>query len=81
MRSRGVDMYDVLAVLMTISGAPPKFAVCLLGILVGNLLFTITLGSADRASAAVMAEGCGQNWHVKGKDIRPEGSQSMVVDD
>jgi hypothetical protein len=64
----GPDMYDLVGVLMTIGGAPPKAAVCVLGT---TLLF-VTLGGADRASAAVMREGCAQNWLVSGKDIRPD---------
>jgi hypothetical protein len=68
----GPDMYDLLGVLMTIGGAPPKAAVCVLGVFLGTTLFFVTLGSADRASAAVMREGCAQNWLVSGKDIRPD---------
>jgi hypothetical protein len=70
----GPDMYDVIALPMTIVGAPLKLVVCATGIIVGTTLFLVTFGSADRASAAVMREGCAQNWWVSGKDIRPEES-------
>jgi hypothetical protein len=59
---------------MTVAGAPLKGVVCVVGGAVGVTLFLVTFGSADRASAAVVREGCAQRWIVRGSDIRPEPS-------
>jgi hypothetical protein len=69
-----VDLYDAGALAMTVVGAPLKGVVCVVGGAVGVTLFLLTFGSADRASAAVVREGCAQNWIVRGSDIRPEPS-------
>ncbi len=74
------DFYDVGAVAMTVVGFPLKAVVCGVGGVVGAALFLITFGSADRASAAVVREGCGQNWVVTGRDIRPEEPPSRAME-
>jgi hypothetical protein len=77
---RGPDAYDVAAGAMTVIGAPLKAAVCGLGGAVGLALFVLTFGSADRAAAAVVREGCEQRWVVRGEDIRPEPPASSIVE-
>ena len=72
---RGLDVYDVGAVVMTVAGAPLKGVVCAVGGVLGAALFVATLGSADRASAAVVRESCAQRWIVRGDDIRPDAIQ------
>ena len=72
---RGADAYDVGAVAMTLAGAPLKLVVCALSGVLGVTLFFITFGTADRATAAVVREGCGQKWIVRGDDIRPDVSR------
>lgn len=74
------DAYDVGAAVMTVVGLPLKAVVCGIGGVVGATLFLITFGSADRASAAVVREGCGQNWIVTGRDIRPEQPPSREIE-
>lgn len=77
---RGPDAYDVAAGAMTVIGAPLKAVVCGLGGVVGLTLFVLTFGSADRAAAAVVREGCEQRWVVRGEDIRPEPPASSIVE-
>ncbi|HET9488611.1 MAG TPA: hypothetical protein VFR64_02475 [Methylomirabilota bacterium] len=80
---RNTDGYDVGAAIMTVVGAPLKGAVCLLGGVAGGTLFLVTFGSADRASAAVVREGCDQRWVVRGDDIRPDPyqpSRALLLD-
>ncbi|MGH7389432.1 MAG: hypothetical protein ACREM3_08210 [Candidatus Rokuibacteriota bacterium] len=73
--SRGSDAYDFGAGAMTVVGMPLKAGVCVIGGVFATALFIATLGSADYATAAVVKEGCGQRWIVRGDDIRPEGSR------
>jgi hypothetical protein len=66
------DAYDVGAGAITAIGMPLKGAVCALSGVVGFALLVLTFGSAHRATAAVVEEGCGQKWIVRGDDIRPD---------
>lgn len=75
-----LDFYSLGAVVMTVVGLPFKAAVCGLGGVLGATLFVVTFGSAARASAAVVREGCAQNWIVTGRDLRPEEPPSGAVD-
>jgi hypothetical protein len=77
---RGPDAYDVGAGFMTVIGIPLKGIVCGLGGIAGFTLFVATFGSADHASAAIVAEGCDQRWIVRGDDIRPDPPASRVVE-
>lgn len=79
-RTRGGFVYDAGAAVITVIGLPFKAGICALSVPLGLTLLVITFGSADRASVAIIREGCGQRWIVRGDDIRPEGSQSRVVD-
>ena len=77
---RGPDAYDVGAGVMTVIGMPLKGIVCFLGGVTGLTLYIATFGSADRASAAIVREGCVQRWIVRGDDIRPDPPASRVVE-
>lgn len=77
---RSPDGYDVGAAIMTVVGAPLKGAVCFIGGVVGGTLFLVTFGSADRASAAVVREGCDQRWLVRGEHLRPDPQPSRVLE-
>jgi hypothetical protein len=79
-RPRGTDAYDVGAGVMTVIGMPLKGIVCFLGGATGLTLYIFTFGSADRASAAIVREGCNQRWIVRGDDIRPDPPSSRVVE-
>ena len=74
------DGYDVGAAIMTVAGAPLKGLVCGIGAVVGATLFLATFGSADRASAAVVKEGCDQRWLVRGEHLRPDLSPARVLE-
>src|SRR5512145_1475539 len=77
---RGPDAYDVGAGVFTVVGMPLKGVVCFAGGVAGLTLFVLTFGSADRASAAIIREGCDQRWIVRGDDIRPDPPASRVVE-
>jgi hypothetical protein len=66
------DAYDAGAVAITAIGMPLKAITCGLGAVVGFTLLVVTFGSAHRATANVVAEGCAQKWIVTGDDIRPD---------
>jgi hypothetical protein len=74
------DLYDVGGGLMTVVGIPLKASICVVGGVLGFTLYIVTFGSADRASAAVIREGCNHNWIVSGNDIRPDPTSSRVVE-
>lgn len=76
---RKTDIYDAGAVAITAIGMPLKAGICALGGALGLALLVVTFGSAHRASAGVVQEGCGQKWIVRGSDIRPDppGSQAF----
>ena len=74
------DGYDVGAAIMTVVGAPLKGVVCVAGSVVGGALFLVTFGSADRASAAVVREGCDQRWLVRGEHLRPDVQPVRVLE-
>lgn len=78
--SRGVDVYDAGAVVITVVSLPLKAGICALSVPLGFTLLLVTFGSADRASVAIIREGCGQRWIVRGDDIRPEASQARSLD-
>jgi hypothetical protein len=74
------DVYDVGAEAITVIGMPLKAGVCALSGVVGFALLVLTLGSAHRATAAVVEEGCGQKWIVRGDDIRPDQYSSRAYE-
>ena len=78
--ARGTDAYDAAAAAMTAIGMPLKAGVCALGAAVGLALFVATLGSAHRASAGVVEEGCLQKWIIHGSDIRPDPPGSRAFE-
>ncbi len=66
------DAYDVGAAVVTVLKAPFNVALCGLGGAVALGVFVVTFGSAYRASARVIEEGCRGPWLVTGNDLRPE---------
>ena len=79
---RGIDVYDVGAVVATAAGFPFKIAICGLGTAFSIITFAGTFGSRPDASAAILTEGCGGKapWIVRGSDIRPRPSASKAFD-
>ena len=72
---RGVDLYDVGAVFVTLAKTPFNIGLCALGGVLGTGLFLVTLGSGYKASARVVEEGCSGPWIVGGNDLRPDTSR------
>jgi len=70
--ARTTDLYDVGAVAITAIGIPLKGLICAVSGGLALALLLATLGSAHRATAGVIEEGCGQKWIVRGDDIRPD---------
>jgi hypothetical protein len=80
-REHKTDVYDVGAVAMNVVALPLKATTCVLGGAVGFSLLVLTFGSADRATANVVREGCGQKWIIRGNDIRPpRGAEEPLHD-
>jgi hypothetical protein len=71
-RRTGTDAYDVGAGVLTVLKAPFNVLTCGLGGAVGAALFVATLGSAYKATARVVEEGCGGPWLIRGDDLRPD---------
>ena len=65
-------LYDVGAVAITVIGMPLKGLLCAVSGGFALALLLVTFGSAHRATAGVMEEGCAQKWIVRGDDIRPD---------
>jgi hypothetical protein len=70
--ARTTDLYDVGAVGITVIGIPLKGLICAVSGGLALALLLATFGSAHRATAGVIEEGCGQKWIVRGDDIRPD---------
>jgi len=79
---RGIDVFDVGAVVATGAGFPFKTAICGLGTAFSIIVFAATFGTRPDASAQILHEGCGGKspWIVKGSDIRPRPSVSKAFD-
>jgi hypothetical protein len=75
---RRMDAYDVGAAVVTAVRAPLNVASCVVGGAVSTALFFLTLGNAYKASTRVLEEGCAQKWVVRGTDLRPRGTSSVV---
>ena len=78
--TRGRDIYDVGAGVVTVAKAPFNVALCGLGGIFGTSLFLLTFGSAYKASTRVIEEGCAQKWIVSGDDLRPRGGPGFSPD-
>ena len=76
------DIYDAAALAVTIGGAPPKIALCVLGAVAGFLAFAATFAARADAAAAIVDEGCGgkARWIVTGRDLRPRPNVSRAFD-
>lgn len=72
---RRPDAYDVAAGVVTVARAPFNAVLCVLGTGLAAALFVITFGSAYKASARVVEEGCGGPWVVRGDDLRPDAAR------
>jgi len=78
---QGTDVYDVGAVAINVIALPLKATTCVVGGAVGLVLLAMTFGSAHKATAGVVREGCGQKWIVRGDDIRPaRGAEQRLRD-
>ena len=69
-RHRG--LYTTGAVFVNMFLVPGRAITCGLGGLTAGGLLLVTLGSAYRAAASVVREGCGGKWIVTGDDLRPD---------
>jgi hypothetical protein len=78
--TRGPDVYDVGAGVVTAARMPFNVALCALGGVVGTVIFALTLGSAYKASTRAVEEGCAHRWILSGDDLRPHGSPGMFPD-
>ena len=74
------DIYDIGATVATVARAPFNAALCGLGAVTGTVLFVLTFGSAYRATARVLEEGCAQRWIIRGDDLRPRGGPGVLPD-
>jgi hypothetical protein len=79
---RGVDIYDVGAVVATAAGLPFKTAICGLGTAFSIVFFAATFASRADASAEMLHEACGGKapWIVRGSDLRPRPTVSRAFD-
>ena len=78
--TRGPDIYDVGAGVVTVARAPFNVALCAFGTVTGTALFLLTFGTAYRASTRVIEEGCAQRWLIRGDDLRPRGAPGILPD-
>jgi hypothetical protein len=76
--TRRTDAYDIAAGVATAARAPLNAATCIFGGAVATVIFVLTFGSAYKASARVVEEGCAQKWVVRGDDLRPRGTPSVI---
>ena len=65
------DAYDVAAGAMNVIRPPLKVGLCAVGLAAGAAVFGVTLGTAYKAAAEAIHEGCGGKWLLSGDDIRP----------
>jgi len=77
---RPFDLYSVGAGFFTVARLPFNIGLCGLGVGVATILFTVTLGSAYRATTRVVEEGCAQKWFVRSDDIRPSRNSSGIFE-
>jgi hypothetical protein len=75
--TRGADVYDVGAGVVTAARVPFNVALCGLGAVAGTALFILTLGTSYKASTRAVEEGCAQRWVVRGEDLRPRGAPGV----
>jgi hypothetical protein len=78
-RSQG--FYNAEAVLVNVFLVPGRAITCAAGTIVGVTILAVSLGSGYRPATAMINEGCGGKWIVKGDDLRPDAPSSLVVTD
>ncbi|MBI3636338.1 MAG: hypothetical protein HY216_09005 [Candidatus Rokubacteria bacterium] len=66
------DAYDVGSVAINMARAPLKIGLCVVGLAAGAAVLGVSLGTAHRAAAAAVNEGCGGKWFISGDDLRPD---------
>lgn len=66
------DAYDVGSVAINMARTPLKIGLCVVGLAAGAAVLGISLGTAHRAAAAAVNEGCGGKWFIGGDDLRPD---------
>ena len=74
------SVYDVGAGVANAFVVPGKTILCAAGGVVGFTLMVITLGTAYKASAGFVREGCGGRWTITGDDIRPGPQRSTAFE-
>lgn len=72
--------YDIGAGVANAFVVPGKAILCAAGGVVGFTLMAITLGTAYKASAGFVREGCGGRWTITGDDIRPGPQRSSAFE-
>ena len=72
--------YDIGAGVANAFVVPGKTILCAAGGVVGFTLMVITLGTAYKASAGFVREGCGGRWTITGDDIRPGPQRSTAFE-
>lgn len=65
-------VYDAGAVVVNTFLVPGRAVTCIVGGAISIALLAATLGSAYKAAAGMMNEGCGGKWMVTGDDLRPD---------
>jgi hypothetical protein len=76
--TRGTDIYDVGAGVVTAAKAPFNVILCGLGAVAGTAVFVLTFGSAYKATTRAIEEGCAQRWVIRGDDLRPRGAAGIL---
>jgi hypothetical protein len=78
-QARGHAGHAVGVVLVNAFHVPGKAILCALGGIAGTGLLLVTFGSAYRATARVVEEGCGGKWVVTADDLRsdPDPTRSL----
>lgn len=70
--------YDIGAGVVNVVAIPGKAALCAMGGIVSAGLLIVTFGTAYRAAAGVVREGCGGKWIVTGDDLRPDRQDTSL---
>jgi hypothetical protein len=75
------DYYDAGAVAVNVFLIPGRVLTCVAGGLVGGVFLALTFGSAYKAASAIVNEGCGGKWVVKGDDLRQDSTGYVLESD
>ena len=79
---RGIDGYDVGAVVMTALGFPFKGAICAMGFAFSTIVFAGSFAARPDASMGILDEACGSkaHWIIRGEDIRTRPSATKAFE-